>query len=446
MNPEVFPDPESKDVTGIPGTESSLDTGHVEMHRVKPPRGGWWNQKGLWIGLGVGLVVGSGLTGMRLLATSTPATETEPSEEIAAQSVTVATVEPATVTRSLDATGTVMAFDLLPILPKSPGLQIQQVLVDEGDRVSAGQVLVVLDDSLVRAQISEGQAQLDSARSRVQQQQAALAQTRASLAEAESNLQRYQGLSEDGAVSRQTFDTYVTAATTQREAVRVAESNVSSAQAEVRSQQARIQQLETQLEQTLVRSPADGVIAERLARVGNVTSSSEQLFTLIRDRLLELQVRVPETQLPQISPGASAQISSDADPRIRLQGQVREIAPTVDPQTRQATVRIDLPDSDLLRPGMFLRAALTLSSAQGLTVPAQAVLPQVDGSAIVYRLEADDRVVAQAVEVGERMGNGNLETAQVEIKQGLNAGDRVVVAGASYVKDGDRVSVVSDEL
>jgi HlyD family secretion protein len=116
----------------------------------------------------------------------------------------------------------------------------------------------------------------------------------------------------------------------------------------------------------------------------------------------------------------------------------------IDPQTRQATVRIDLPESDLLRPGMFLQAAITSQVVPGLTVPAKAVLPQASGSALVYVLAADNTVRAQTVELGARQNTDNPAQARVEIKRGLQAGDRVVVAGAGYLKDGDRVEVVTE--
>lgn len=414
-----------------------------------PKGGGASRPAGIWIGLGLGLVIGAGAAAFVLSQGDAPpasAPET-PTEQVAAQAVTVATVESAQVSRTLSTTGTVAAYDLLPITPRASGLQIRQVLVDEGDTVTAGQVMAVLDDSVVRSQIAEAEASLESARAVVQQRQAAYAQAEATLKEAEANLQRYDTLSQEGVVSRQEYDSRATATTTAREAVRVAGADISSAEAQIRSAEARLQQLQTQLEQTLVVAPADGIVAERMARVGNVSSASDPLFSIIRDRLLELQVKVPETQLPQIPVGAQVKITSDADARIQLQGRVREIAPLIDPETREATVSIDLPGSPLLRSGMFLQADVVTSTAPGAVVPAQAVLPQPDGTMRVYRLVEGDRVEATTVEVGEIM-NPNLDrdSATMEVLSGLNPGDRVVVSGAGYIKDGDRVTVVSDEF
>ena len=154
---------------------------------------------------------------------------------------------------------------------------------------------------------------------------------------------------------------------------------------------------------------------------------------------MELQVKIPETQLAAIRPGQVVEISSDADSRLKLRGQVREIDPTVDPESRQAMVKVELPQNSALKPGMFLRAGIVTSASTSLTVPMAAILPQADGSAIAYTVKPDGTVKAQAVEMGEILPN-----QQVEIKHGLQAGERVAVKGAAYLKDGDRVSVASD--
>lgn len=399
---------------------------------------GW---RGLAIGLGVGAAIAT--AGTRLLpGAPTTAPAPKPSTVAAGQSVTLAPATMTSVAQTVDATGSVAAFDMLPILAQATGLQIQQVLVEEGQSVTAGQVLAVLDNAVLTAQRNQAQADVASTQAIVRQKQATLGQERATLAQAESNLRRYQDLARSGAVSQQNLDSYVTAAKTAREAIGVAQATITSAQADVQSKIAEVQRLETQIAQTVVRAPANGVIAEKVARVGNVTAT-EKLFSLIRDGSLELQAKVPETELPQVKIGAIARITSDADKRIRLQGRVREISPLVDPQSRQATVKIDLPTSALLRSGMFLKAAVTVQTAQALTIPASAVLPQPDGRSLVYVLEGTDSVRAKPVVVGTRQDSTDPTKARIAIKSGLNAGDRVVVAGAGYVKDGERVTVVS---
>ena len=471
------------------------------------------------------------------------------------QTVTVAPVESAQVGETLEATGTVVAYDLLPVLPQANGLQIKQVLVNEGDAVEKGQTMAVLDDSVLRSQIAEALAGVQSANSTVEQAQAqvqqaqsaqqeaqagvaqaqagvekaiadaaqartgvgqaragveqakagvtqakaGIASAQAKLDQAQREVNRTQNLASQGVISQQDLERRKTerqtavqdlnktkadlntaleeqnkAAEEVRSAlakVATAEANISTARAalssarakvntagasvssaranvgnnaaSVRSNDAQVKQLQTQLEQTIVRAPDSGTVAERIGRVGDVSSGSQKLFSIIRGNKLELQLKVPETQVSQVRPGTAVQITSDSDKRIKLSGTVRDISPLVDPQNRQATVKIDLPPSEFLRSGMFLRASISTATAQGLKVPAKAILPQPDGSSIVYKLVGEDKVQAQPVEVGEISGGavGDLTAAKVEVKKGLKAGDRVVIAGAGYLKDGDRVKV-----
>ena len=473
-----------------------------------------------------------------------------------AQTVTVAPVESAAVGETLEATGTVVAYDLLPVLPQANGLQIKQVLVKEGDAVEKGQTMAVLDDSVLRQQIAEALAGVQSANSTVEQAEAqvqqaqstqqeaqagvaqaqagvekaiadaaqaktgvgqaragveqakagvtqakaGIASAQAKLDQAQREVNRTQDLAAQGVISQQDLERRKTerqtavqdlnkakadlntaleeqnkAAEEVRSAlakVATAEANISTARAalssarakvntagasvssakanvgnnaaSVRSNAAQVKQLQTQLEQTIVRAPDSGTVAERIARVGDVSSGNQKLFSIIRGNKLELQLKVPETQVSQVRPGTAVQITSDSDKRIKLSGTVRDISPLVDPQNRQATVKIDLPPSEFLRSGMFLRASISTATAQGLKVPAKAILPQADGSSIVYKLVGEDKVQAQPVEVGEISGGavGDLTAAKVEVKKGLKAGDRVVIAGAGYLKDGDRVKVV----
>ena len=405
----------------------------------KPTRGRFSGWQGILVGTGIGIAIAVG--GTRLFprpAAKPPVAANQGQSETASQSVTIAPVETTFIARRLNVTGTVAARDdLIPVLPQTTGLQIKQVLVREGDVVKAGQVMATLDQSVLKAQIDQAQAQLESAQAVVGQRQAARAQAQATLSDAQQQLRRYQTLANQGAISAQDLETRATTVATDQEAVRVAEANIRSAQADVSNNVARVEQLRIQLAQTVVRAPVNGVVAEKIARIGDVTNGTQKLFSIIRNGLLEVDADVPQTQLPQVRIAAPALITSNADSRVRLQGQVREIAPLVNKDTRQATVKIDVPPTELLRPGLFVRAAITTNTATGLTVPAQSVLSSATGGSTVFLVSGDGKARSQSVEVGEIV-NGQ----RVEIKQGLKLGDRVVVAGAGYLKDGDHIQVV----
>ncbi|MEH2282597.1 MAG: efflux RND transporter periplasmic adaptor subunit [Nostoc sp.] len=450
--------------------------------------------KPLFLGAGLGIAIA--LVGMSVLNRFPSRQQSAVADKKVnpAMTVTIATVETARVVRTLKTTGTVAASDLIPVLPQTNGLQIKSIPenVKEGAFVKQGQVLAVLDGSILQSQISQAkadveskqadvaskqadlaskQADLASNKAIVQQKQADLAQAKARLEEASKNYQRYQQLADSGTISKQELDTRsynvktaIQVVNLSQENVRSAQANIGSAQAnignaqaiinkakaDVRSSAAKVQQMQTQLGQTVVRAPVSGVIAEKLARVGDVTGippqtqvgtvigGTQKLFSIIRDQKLELQAKVPETQLTQVKIGASVQITSDVDRQVRSQGRVRDIQPQVNDQRREATVKIDLPPTTSLKPGMFASAAITTNSGMRMVVPQKAVQSQADASVIVFILSGKNLVRSQKVELGDP-GNGDT----VEIKSGLQLGDRVVVDGAGYLKDGDRVRVAN---
>jgi HlyD family secretion protein len=393
--------------------------------------------------MGLGLAIA--LIGPRLIG-GDPSTADEPdaAAPVAAQAVTVVPARNDTVAETLTVTGTVQPADLLALTPQVSGLQIRQILVDVGDSVGAGQPLVVFDDAAVQAQIQQAQAQIDVARAQVEQQRANLAQTEATLAEAEVNLNRYQSLQSQGAVSAEELDSRTTQTVTARESVRVAQAAVTSAEATVRSRQADVTRLRTQLDYTVLRAPSDGIVAERPGSVGDVSSTSNEVITLIQGNQLELAVTVPQAQLPQVTVGAPALVTASTDSRIQVEGAIQAIEPLVDPQTRTAQVIIRLPASEQVRSGMFLTAAIQVGRRPGVTIPASAVMPQPDGSMQVWVLSPEQTALARAVETGVRLADDAIGAARVEILDGLQPGEQVIVAGAGYVQAGDAVTVAED--
>ncbi|MEL6814941.1 MAG: efflux RND transporter periplasmic adaptor subunit [Cyanobacteria bacterium J06598_3] len=404
-----------------------------------------------WLSGPVGIIIGLGLgLGLALVLTQLSgnrAPEAEPAiaptdqGQVATASVTITPAVAAPIRETISASGTVQAFDLLSVSPRAGGLQIEAVTVRVGDRVNAGQVLAELDDSVLRAQIDQAEAQVISAQAQVAQAEAQAKQNEASLAEDQSKFERYQGLFAQGAISEEELSTRRTQVATAQQTLSAAAAGIDSAVANVRSAQAEVSRLNTQLGQTAVIAPTSGIIATKNATVGDTASTGTALFELISGNQLELAVIVPQTQLSQINPGALVAITSGSNKNIQLQGRVQSIDPTLDPQTRQATVKVSLPGSDLLSSGMFLNAEITVRSRQGVVIPASAVQPLGD-EFIVYVLNQNNTVTARPVEVGLRISATGGTPDTIEIIAGLTTESPVVVEGASYLQDGDTVEVV----
>ncbi|NEQ52037.1 MAG: efflux RND transporter periplasmic adaptor subunit [Leptolyngbya sp. SIO3F4] len=397
------------------------------------------------IGLGLLLGVGISLVGGRFLSRpaaepETPVTEAETAAS--ATSVTVQKLQVATIQQSLEATGTIQAFDLLQISPQVNGLQIREVLVRTGDQVEAGQVLAVLDDSVLRTQIAQAEANFAQAQAEVLQEQAEQAQAEANAAEAQANFERNQTLFEQGGISLQELDSRRTQSITAREAVGVARAAVQSALATVNSRKAEISRIETQLTQTVVIAPANGQIAQRQATVGDTSSTGTPLFTMIQDGLLELVVDLPQRQLSAVEVGAPVAVTSSTNDRIRLSGSVRSVDPQVDPQTRQAAVNVSLPINGELRTGMFLQAEFMTGQRTGMVLPATAILPQSDDSFKAFVVNDDGKAEPITVDVGARLSATSNQPERLEILAGLDEDEQVIVEGASYLQPGDAVSIV----
>jgi multidrug efflux pump subunit AcrA (membrane-fusion protein) len=386
--------------------------------------------------------------------------------------VTTAKVQLTPVNQTLKATGTVTAVEMIPILSQSTGLQIEQILVDEGDYVQVGQLLARLDDSIPQAQkaqeiasIAESQAKLaelnaGSRREEIQRAKETVNRIQAEIQQAQSDwdlakkrVERNQTLQIEGAIAQDRLDEVLNEERSKKALLQQAQARIREAQAqlaqleagprlEVKAQaiaqlaaaKSRLQLVEAQLKNTRVISPVRGKIVKRNAKLGDITSSQTPLFEIIEDNRLELQLKVPENQLKTLRIGQSVTIYSDSDNRIQLEGEIREIYPTVDANSRQALIKVSLPGDTSLKPGMFLEGAIITKTATSKTIPMEAVLPQADGTSLVYVLQADNTVRSQRVKIGEIMAD-----RRVEILEGLNPGDQVIVKGGAYLKDGDAV-------
>ena len=306
---------------------------------------------------------------------------------------------------SIAASGNVVAWQEAIIGAEISGFRVVEVLANVGDSVRRGQLL---------ARISSDNVAADAAQAR-----AGLAEAQAMLAEARANAERARQVQASGALSAQQISQYLTAEQT--------------AQARVTAAQASVQAAELRLAQTRVLAPDDGVISARSAAVGSLAQPGQEMFRLIRGNRLEWRAEVTATELARIRPGMTTLLQlPGADARIA--GKVRMVAPTVDPQTRNALVYVDLPAGTGARAGMFARGELQLGKAAALTLPQTAVVMR-DGFSYAFRVGADNRVSEVKIEVGRRVGD------RVEVVRGIGDDTKVVASGVGFLADGDLVRV-----
>ncbi|HQY38215.1 MAG TPA: efflux RND transporter periplasmic adaptor subunit [Giesbergeria sp.] len=341
-----------------------------------------------------------------LLYTGTSRAADEAPADTARPALTVSTAQPqrGAVPLRLAANGNVAAWQEASIGAESNGLRLDAVLVNVGDVVKAGQVLARFSPEAVQADVAQARA--------------SLLEAQAVAAEATDNAERARSLQATGALSQQQIQQFTTAGQT--------------AQARVAVARALLQAQELRLQHTQVRAPDSGVISARTATVGAVLGTGTELFRMVRKGRLEWRAEVTATELARIQPGAKARITGASGTTI--EGTVRMVAPTVDPQTRNALVYVDLPPTTDFRAGMFARGEFALGSSDALTIPQEALVVR-DGFAYVFVVGPQQRVQQRKVQTGRRIAD------RVEILSGLEADMSVAVRGAGFLNDGDLVRV-----
>jgi RND family efflux transporter MFP subunit len=323
-----------------------------------------------------------------------------------ALTVTTTTVQRVEWPRTLAANGNVVAWQEAIVGAELQGLRLTDVLVDVGDTVKKGQMLARLQSETVAAELAQSTA--------------AVAEAEAALAEAQANAERGRQLEPSGTISKQQYNRYITAEQT--------------AKAQLVSAQAKVHADEVRLGQTRILSPDTGVISARGATVGSVVQSGQELFRLVRGGRLEWRAEVTAAELAQVKLGMPAALAVPGGAKVT--GKVRMVAPTVDPQTRNGLVYVDLPAQSEARAGMFARGEIDIGRTPALTLPQAAVVLR-EGFAYVFKVGADGRVSQTKVEAGRRVGD------RIEILAGLDPQATVVESGAGFLSDGDLVRVAS---
>ena len=322
-----------------------------------------------------------------------------------ALSVVVTQPQRATLALAARANGNIAAWQEASIGTEASGLRLAEVRVNVGDVVKRGQTLATFAPDTMQADLLQSRA--------------AVAEAEATLADAHANAERAKTLQTTGALSEATINQYLTAERTAR--------------ARLDAQRAAAQMRQLKLTQTAVLAPDNGVISARSATVGAVLPVGQELFRMIRQGRLEWRAEVASSDMALIKPGVRVTVTPAGGAPI--EGVVRMVAPTVDPQTRNGIVYVDLPAAPSVRAGMFARGEFEIGSSSALTLPQSAVQLR-DGFSYVFKVGADSKVTQTKIEIGRRSGD------RVEVLSGLAADTRVVVTGGGFLAEGDTVRVV----
>jgi membrane fusion protein (multidrug efflux system) len=321
-----------------------------------------------------------------------------------APGVEVSTVKSVRLQDDAQAVGTLRSRQSVTLKPEVSG-RVVRIAFADGAQVKAGQLLVQLDDTLQRAELSQAQAQLSIAR---------------------ANLKRNQEL-----VAQNFVATRV---------VEESQANLQVAEAQVALATARMQRMR-------ITAPFNGTVGLRSINLGQYVGDGDDLVNLEDTSLLTVDFRLPERYQSSIAAGQGVQVQLDAVPGKGFEAKVLAVDPLLDANGRSISVRAVMPrtpDSDL-RPGMFARVLIVFSvNDAALVVPEEAMVPQ-GGKQFVFLLDEQGqgdakKLVSRRVEVEAGVRRG----AEVQIVKGVAAGDTVVVAGQQRLqRDGTAVRVVN---
>ena len=368
------------------------------------------------------------VAGLALPACSTGTkTAPEPADAIA---VTVATVGTAELADSFEAGGIVQARTTAALMARILA-PVREVRAVPGDRVRAGQVLIVLDGRDLAAQARRARAEAVSADQNVVAAAAEREAAESALALARSTHGRVAGLHAKRSATSQELDDATAALRGAEARVAAAAARAQAAVTGVESARAASEVTETIETFSRIAAPFDGVVTEKMIEPGNMAAPGTPLMRIEDARGFRLDVRVDQSRIAQVAPGATVSVSFDDGPDGASKvssGTVTEVGRAVDVDARAFLVKIELPADRGLRSGMFGRARFSTQPRRALTVPE---------AALVHRGQVTSVFVAEKDIARVRLVN----VSGSEVLAGLSDGDVVIVAPPLTLTDGRRITV-----
>lgn len=354
--------------------------------------------------------------------------------------VEVAKVTLGTVQSKSILSGKIQGRSEVPVVAKLP-LKILSVEVEVGDEVQAGQVLVRLDPKDVAQQVRQAEAALAMAEAVLPPavgESAAAEGARLANESAQADLARMEELHKQGAVSDQMLEQVRAKAAAAAAQYRGILDKEKAAWAQYDQAAAAVALARSQLEETTITAPISGVVSSLPVEAGQMVGSGTVVAMVVDMDEVKINVNISERDIPYVKNGqeVTAKIKSLNDQVVK--GKLTALAPAADPRTQtfKAEIKIDNKDR-VIKPGMFAEVSLNSVAAENVVVvPSRAIL-QKGAHYVAYII--DENNIASVREVTLGLIGENL----TEIKSGLKEGEKVVVKGQHYLKDGSPVTVVT---
>lgn len=361
-------------------------------------------------------------------------------EESAVKGPAVSTIvaRRATIRDTVTVGGTLVAREEILVAAQVDGLAIVEILVDEGSRVRKGDVLARLSREATDITIGQNKAQLARADAAIAQAKAQIVDAQAAKDAALSSFTRAKNLREGGITTVENFEQRQSLALQTTARVTSAQQTLKLAEADKAVIEAQSADLALKLVRTDIKAPADGIVSRRSARLGAIAAgAADPLFRIIENGTIELEADIAEAALARLKIDQSARVrpaghTNDVDATVRL------VSPEVSRTTRLGKVRLTLVNSKDLAVGAFARGVIEVAKSDGIVLPLSAVQFGLDGARV--QVVINGTVATRPVTTGLR------SSTMVEIVKGLEAGEQVVSIAGTFLRNGDRITPVPQQI
>ncbi|MFP4193651.1 MAG: efflux RND transporter periplasmic adaptor subunit [Desulfobacterales bacterium] len=328
-----------------------------------------------------------------------------------------ATATVKTVTQWYDAVGTLEPRTRARIEPRISA-QVKEVLVNAGETVEKGELLVLLDDREMRSELSRARQSFKNAISKKRQAKQAVDASRAALEEAESDYKRTRKLYEGEAATQQQFEKAKSRFLQAQAKLKSDKRGLEGAEAAVRMARQTVVKAEIAFGYTEIKAPAEGKVLKRKADPGDMASPGKPLLLLRTARGLRLEAHVPETLVSRIEPGKELKAELSALDKT-VEARVEEMIPYADPQTRTFLVRAGLPEIKGAYPGMYGKLMIPYKETQVILVPRKAVrrVGQLEFATVRRKEGWEKRYIK----------TGTIYDKQVEVLTGLKGDETLLI-------------------
>lgn len=428
----------SESSTAIP------DDDPQQLPRISPRRFLFWT-------IFITLLLGSG--GFGLWRVLSPSNESSPAvAQQASMPVQTVSLKPHTVAERSEYVASLRSRRSVILRPRIQG-QVTQILVEPGQRVAAGTVLIQVDANEqlavlngTNAAIASAQASVDSARATLRSRQAEKRSKQADAKLSQQDYERYAFLAREGAESLRSRDQYANRLEVAKAALGAIDEEIQAQQAAVvraekslQEAEARTQQQQVQLQYFRISAPFAGVVGDIPVKLGDFVDTSTQLITVAENDMLEVNFSVPAEQASQLRVGGAIEVL-DTQGRPMTTSNIFFIAPNTANSTQSVLVKALLDNSSgKLRTDQFARVRVTWNQRSGVLVPTPAVT-RLGGEAFVFVAEpSKSGFVARQRLVKLNRIEGN----QYQVLSGLKPGEKVIVSGVLVLRDGAPVNLES---